>query len=115
VFDAPGAQTSPVCRFYIPAELGDSHFYGRGAQECAETAQKNPSFIDEDAQFFHVILPAQGTCAGGTVPVYRVFDNRVDANHRYMVDRALRDLMVTQNHWLAEGDGADLVVMCVPQ
>ena len=31
-----------------------------------------------------------------------------------MIDRALRDQMVNDRHWLAEGDGPDLVVMCVP-
>ena len=114
VFTAANAQTSPVCRFYIPPAKGDSHFYGRGVQECAETGQKNPTFVNEDPQFFHVILPAAGVCPAGTIPVYRVFDNRADANHRYMVDRNIRDLMVSQQHWIAEGDGPDLVVMCVP-
>ena len=48
------------------------------------------------------------------MPVYRVFSNRADANHRYMTDRGVRDQMVASG-WLAEGDGADLVVMCAPQ
>ena len=46
--------------------------------------------------------------------VYRVFSNRPDANHRYMIVRTLRDQMMMLG-WLAEGDGPDLVVMCVPQ
>jgi len=46
--------------------------------------------------------------------VYRVFSNRADANHRYTTDRATRDLMVARG-WLAEGDGADTVVMCAPR
>ena len=114
VFAAAGADTSPVCRFYIPPEKGDSHFYGRGTTECNDTATKNPSFINEDPQFFHVILPTAGNCPAATIPVYRVFSNRPDANHRYMIDRAIRDQMVNDRHWLAEGDGPDLVVMCVP-
>ncbi|HTQ01855.1 MAG TPA: hypothetical protein VMN56_21230 [Casimicrobiaceae bacterium] len=108
------AQTSPVCRYYIPPPLGDSHFYGRGVQECTATGQAHPSFDNEDSQFFFVILPDAGNCPAGTVPVYRVFDNRTDANHRYMVKRDIRDAMVSQRHWIAEGDGPDLVVMCVP-
>ena len=48
----------------------------------------------------------------GTQVVYRVFSNRADANHRYMIVRTLRDQMIALG-WLAEGDGADLVVMCV--
>jgi hypothetical protein len=114
VYAAAGAGTSPVCRFYIPPDKGDSHFYGRGTAECDATTQKNPSFVNEESQFFHVALPEAGVCPAGTVPIYRVFSNRPDANHRYMVDRTVRDLMVSQQHWLAEGDGPDLVVMCVP-
>lgn len=115
VYAAVGAGTSPVCRFYIPPEKGDSHFYGRGTAECDATGQQNPSFQNEDAQFFHVVLPVAGECTAGLVAVYRVFSNRADANHRYMVDRALRNQMVAKTPpWLAEGDGPDLVVMCVP-
>ena len=114
VFTASSAQTSAVCRFYIPPDKGNSHFYGRGTQECTETAQKNPTFVNEDPQFFFVILPTGGVCPAGTINVYRVFDNRVDANHRYTIDAAIRDTMESQRHWVAEGDGPDRVVMCVP-
>lgn len=114
VFTASSAQTSPVCRFYIPPAKGDSHFYGRGTQECTETAQKNPTFVNEDPQFFFVILPTGGVCPAGTINVYRVFDNRTDANHRYMIDATIRDMMESQRQWIVEGDGPDRVVMCVP-
>jgi hypothetical protein len=114
VFTASSPTTSPVCRFYIPPDKGDSHFYGRGVQECTETGTKNPTFVNEDPQFFHVVLPSAGLCPAGTINLYRVFDNRIDANHRYMIDPAIRDMMVAQRNWVAEGDGPDLVVMCVP-
>jgi hypothetical protein len=114
VYAAAGAGLSPVCRFYIPPDKGNSHFYGRGTAECNGTAAANPTFFNEDPQFFHIVLPAAGTCPAGTRSVYRVFSNRPDANHRYMVDRALRDQM-TGKGWLAEGDGPDMVVMCSPQ
>ncbi len=114
VHGAAGSGTSPVCRYYLPPAKGDSHFYGRGTAECDATGQNHPSFINEDPQFFHVVLPAAGVCPAGTIPVYRVFSNRLDANHRYMIDRTIRDQMVNVQHWLAEGDGPDLVVMCVP-
>lgn len=113
VYTAAQAGSSPVCRYYIPPGKGDSHFYGRGVSECAATGAANPTFVNEDPQFFHVLLPVAGVCPGGTRNVYRVFSNRPDANHRYMVDSAIRDLMVTRN-WLAEGDGPNLVVMCSP-
>ncbi len=107
------AGTSPVCRYYLPPEFGDSHFFGRGTAECDATGAAHPAFVLEDPQFMHMILPAAGACPGGTTPVYRVFSNRRDANHRYMTDRGVRDQMVAKG-WLAEGDGPDLVVMCAP-
>ena len=114
VYTSAQSGTSPVCRYYIPPGLGDSHFFGRGTVECNATGQKNPSFVLEDANFMHVFLPAAGVCPAATLQVYRVFSNRPDANHRYMTEKAVRDQMVSQG-WLAEGDGPDLVVMCAPQ
>ena len=106
--------TSPVCRFYIPPALGDSHFFGRGTVECTATAQKNPTFVLEDQAFMQMFLPTAGVCPPNATEVYRVFDNRPDANHRYMTDKAVRDQMVAKG-WLAEGDGPNMVVMCAPQ
>ncbi len=113
VYTAAQTNTSPVCRYYIPPGLGDSHFFGRGTTECVATGQKNPSFLLEDPSFMHVFLPVAGVCPANTLQVYRVFSNRPDANHRYMTDKAVRDQMVALG-WLAEGDGPDLVVMCAP-
>jgi len=110
---APQTGSSSVCRFYLPAQYGDSHFYGRSAAECNATHAANPGFFYESPAVMYMYLPTLGVCAAGTVPVYRVFSARVDTNHRYTTDRAIRDLMVTQG-WLAEGDGPDLVVMCAP-
>jgi 6-phosphogluconolactonase (cycloisomerase 2 family) len=110
---AARADTSPICRFYIPPNLGNSHFFGRGTTECNGTAANNPTFVLEDAAFMHMVLPNAGVCPVGTTPVYRVFSNRPDANHRYTIERAVRDDMVAQG-WIAEGDGSDRVVMCAP-
>jgi hypothetical protein len=108
------AGTSPICRYYIPPALGDSHFYGRGTAECDATGAANPGFVLEDPAFMQMYLPVAGVCPANTTEVYRVFSNRPDANHRYMTDTATRDSMVALG-WLAEGDGPDLVVMCAPQ
>jgi hypothetical protein len=112
-YTTPQSGTSPVCRFYIPPGLGDSHFFGRGTAECNATAQNNPTFVLEDPAFMQMFLPNMGVCPAGTTEVYRVFSNRPDANHRYMTDRAVRDEMVAKG-WLVEGDGPDYVVMCAP-
>jgi hypothetical protein len=105
--------TSPICRFYIPPTLGDSHFFGRGESECASTARANSSFVLESAEFMDMFLPVGGTCSQGTTAVYRVFSNRPDANHRYTTDKAVREQMAGKG-WLIEGDGPDAVVMCTP-
>ncbi len=106
--------TSAVCRIYIPPGKGNGHFFGRDKGECDGTMTANPTFILESATFFYLYLPNLGNCAAGTIPVYRVFTNRADANHRYTTSRATRDEMVAKN-WIAEGDGADTVTMCAPQ
>lgn len=114
VYTAAQSGTSAVCRIYIPPGKGDGHFFGRDSGECDGTMSKNPTFVLESSSFFHLTKPSLGNCATGMVPVYRVFSNRADANHRYTTDRATRDQMVAKG-WLAEGDGADTVVMCAPQ
>ena len=113
-YTTPQPGTSPVCRFYIPPGLGDSHFYGRGTAECNATAANNPTFVLEDPAFMQMYLPVGGVCPANTTEVFRVFDNRPDANHRYMTDKSVRAQMVAKG-WIAEGDGPDLVVMCAPQ
>ena len=47
---------------------------------------KFPFFIYEAPNVFYIALPdiATGACPSGTIPVYRVWDNRADTNHRYM-------------------------------
>lgn len=107
------AGTSPVCRFYIPPGEGDSHFFGRGTTECDATAQQHPDFKVEESNFMFVFLPSVEVCPPGTAPIFRVFSNRPDANHRYMTDANVRDQMVALG-WLAEGDGPLRIVMCAP-
>jgi hypothetical protein len=113
-YATPQPGTSEVCRFYIPPADGNSHFFGRSADECAASQRANPDFVLEDPRYMQMFVPAAGACQPGTRPVYRVFNNRSDANHRYTTDRALRDRMADAG-WTLEGDGADRVVMCAPQ
>jgi hypothetical protein len=105
--------TSQICRFYIPPTDGNSHFFGRNPAECGAAQQAHPEFVLEDPSYMQLYVPAAGACPAGSTPIYRVFNNRPDANHRYTTDRAVRDQMVARG-WVAEGDGPDLVVMCAP-
>jgi len=107
------AGTNAVCRIYIPPGKGDGHYFGRDQKECDGTMAKNPGFILESSTFLYLHPASAGACGAGTIPVYRVYSNRADANHRYTTDRAVRDQMVARG-WLAEGDGADTVLMCAP-
>ena len=113
-----GAGVNPVCRIYIPPAQGDSHFFSASPQECSDTIAKFPTFTFESPAVFYIALPVTagamaGTCPAGTVPVYRAFNNRADANHRYTIDRAVRDQMVARGY-IAEGYGDDAVIMCAP-
>jgi len=118
------AGSQPVCRFYIPPGLGDSHFFSASAPECAAIldASTNPAhpshgwyagYVHESPSAFHVAVPAQGTCAGGTAPVYRLWNGQANAaawgsNHRYTTSPAIVSQMVGEGY-VNEG-----VVMCSP-
>jgi hypothetical protein len=107
----------PVCRVYGRPEAGlDTHFFSAFATECALLANRfSDDWILESPNVFQVVLPdaADGHCAPGTVPVYRLFNNRHDVNHRYTTSLAERQRMMAAG-WISEGYGTLGVGMCVP-
>ena len=107
--------TQPVCRFYIPPAFGDSHFYSASPVECMETAAKFPQLELESSNVFEIGLPdpATGACPAGTAPVYRIWNNRADSNHRYTTRTAIRDQMAAKGG-IVEGYGQPPVAMCSP-
>ena len=109
----PGA--NPVCRFYLPPPQ-DSHFYSASPDECAAVANRFPTFVLEAPDVFYIPLPdtTTGACPAGTIPVYRLYNNRPDANHRYTTDPAIKAQMLAKGY-IAEGYGPDAVIMCAPQ
>ena len=116
---AQGAVVNPVCRFIIPPEHGDSHFLSASPAECAVVREKvltDPNFsgyLEETSAEFYIALPniATGECPAGTGPVYRLWNQRADSNHRYTADRAQRDAMIARGY-AAEGYGPLGVAMC---
>ena len=58
-----GAGVNPVCRFYIPPEHGNSHFFSASPAECSDILQKTTSdpnysgYIYETPSAFFVALP----------------------------------------------------------
>jgi hypothetical protein len=112
VFRERADATSPVCRFYIPPALGDSHFYSASPAECAAVRAKFPAFFYESADLFSVVLPdATGQCATGLRPVYRLWNARADSNHRYTTDVEQKAAMIAKGY-VAEGYGAAAVAFC---
>ncbi len=115
--DRSGEARSPVCRFYGRPEAGiDSHFYSASPAECQAVVDRyGADWQLESPEVFVVALPeaASGACPADTVPVYRVFNARRDANHRYVTSATIRGQMVAAG-WIAEGYGPDAVAMCSP-
>ena len=113
--DRSGAGRSPVCRYYGRPEAGlDSHFYSASPAECAAVAALyGNEWQLESGETFVVGLPdaMSGACPAGTTAVYRVFNRRPDANHRYVTSLAARATMLAAG-WIAEGYGPDAVAMC---
>jgi serine protease len=109
------ANAQPVCRFYSPLPLIDSHFYTASASECLFVQLHWPGvWLFENPAAFYVLLPdAFGNCPAGTLPVYRFFDNRQDANHRYTVNLSVRRAMINRK-WVPEGTGPNAVSFCSP-
>ena len=112
----------PVCRFYLPPGLGDSHFFSASADECAAVRARFPAFTEETSAAFYAATPdpLTGECPayqsidfeGVFIPVYRLWSQRTNGNHRYTTSTATRDAMVAQG-WLPEGAGPLGVVMCI--
>jgi len=63
---------------------------------------------------FLATLPdaATGACPSGQVPVYRLWNNRVDSNHRYTTSLTVRGEMISRGY-IAEGYGPNAVALCV--
>jgi len=107
---APGFNA--VCRFYMPPSFGDSHFYSASPAECSDVRVRFPGFVYESPDVFAVALPdAGGTCPASTVAVYRLWNGRVDSNHRYTADPAIRDAMRAKGY-VPEGYGPAAVAFC---
>jgi hypothetical protein len=109
-----------VCRFYIPPEHGNSHFFSASPAECATVSARvgvDPSYsgyVLETTQAFYVALPfPDGNCPSHWIPVYRLWNNRADSNHRYTTDPAIKQQMIGRGY-IPEGTGADAVLMCSP-
>ena len=106
----PDAQ--PVCRFFA-AGLINSHFFTANASECQFVLVHWPGtwFLETPASFYIQVPDRDGVCPSGTLPIFRFFNNRNDANHRYTIDLSVRRAMLNRA-WVPEGNGPNAVAFC---
>jgi hypothetical protein len=109
------AGTRPVCRYYLPPQVGDSHFLSASESECLEVAARFPAFVLEDSEVMYMAMPdpITGSCPAGFIGVYRLWNNRIDSNHRYTTNARTRNAMLARGY-VAEGYGPEAVAMCAP-
>ena len=114
VFVSGTGETSEVCRFFSTSFAPkSSHFYTPFAAECA-TVKQNPNW-EFEAAVFNMALPyADGSCPGGTVALYRIYNDGMGAapNHRYTTDVDVFNDMIRLG-WKPEGVGVGIIA-CVP-
>ena len=103
-----------VCRFYAGPQLQiDSYYFTADATECSTVATTGGSVwsLQTNAAFWVEVPNAEGVCRAGTLPVYRFFNNRRDANYRYTIDLSVRRAMVNRA-WVPSGKGSNGVSFC---
>jgi hypothetical protein len=102
------AGTVAVCRFFTtPGTFGtkSSHFYTANPAEC-EGLKLNPAWVYEKIAFY-IRVPANGACAAGTIPIYRMYNNGQTGapNHRFTSDLSTYQAFTTSQNWSPEGIG----------
>jgi len=108
-----------ICRFYGKPEAKlDSHFYSASATECASVQEKfADAWLLESTEVFRSfpVDPTTGKCATDSEPVFRLWNNRADVNHRYTTQMSVYTAMVAKGY-VAEGNGnpAQPVIFCMP-
>jgi len=117
-------QFVPVCRLLFLYPSGYSHFMSNFANECAALASSGAAIL-ETSDAFYMAASDGASCPNmeityfgaryyyGTsgLPIYRLWNGKAEANHRYVIDIAARDAMVARG-WVSEGSGPEGVVMC---
>jgi hypothetical protein len=112
----------PVARYYgLPSAGLDTHFFTLGfnvgdfmflfAHPAEWEKECNDAFDLDFPSYVVGNVLVQNSCAPGEVPVYRLWNQRVDSNHRYTTDPAIKAQMIAKGY-VAEGYGPDAIMMC---
>jgi hypothetical protein len=120
----PAPEYVPVCRLLFLYPSGYSHFMSNFSGECEAIATSGAAILETTEAFYmaasdgascpgtHIIYSNGSESFGSTgVPIYRLWNGKAEANHRYVIEKAERDAMVARG-WVSEGAGPDGVVMC---
>jgi hypothetical protein len=103
-----------VQRVYGRPEAGlNTHFYSWYGPELG-ALDEGPSgeWILETDDAFETPVPASsGVCPTDTLPVYRLWNDRFDTNHRYTTKLEIKKQMLALGY-VPEGFGQDAVFMC---
>ena len=122
------AGASPVCRFYVLPNFGNSHWFSAIPSACAETAQKFPTeWFYEKPDFFYMLLPnpSDGSCPANSHPIFAFVNDANGFHHRFTAEVDLRNSLIDLGGWTQEGYGNPArgsffpgdkgqVVMCSP-
>jgi serine protease len=110
-----GTPLAPVCRFYSPLPLIDSHFFTAIASECNFMIANWPGTwnLESPAAFYVLLSDGNGACPDASIPIYRFFNNRNDANMRHTRDLTVRREMLNKQ-WAPNGFGPIGVAFCTP-
>ena len=115
VFELNASGTVNVCRFWSGQTFAPkcSHFYTPLASECA-IVKGDPGWQFEGEVFAMMLPDAAGTCTGGTVPLYRLYNNgRVRCPEPPLHDPPVAAAEMVAQGWVPEGFGIG-VIGCVP-
>jgi Repeat of unknown function (DUF5648) len=94
----------PVCRFYGVPQAGlNSHFFTTSSSECSLVQKLYPGawILETPSAFQTVPVDLTQSCPSGSVPVYRLYNNRPDANHRYTTSFTTAQQMIRLG-WIPE-------------
>jgi Repeat of unknown function (DUF5648) len=117
----PGDRTGQrVWRFYgLPSAGLNTHFFTMNGDEISLLTAQGSTWELESSDAFDLDFAAAivgdmsvyGYCPPGELPVYRLWNQRVDSNHRFTTDPAIKAQMIAKGY-VAEGYGPDAVMMC---
>jgi hypothetical protein len=105
-----GGSVNPVCRFYSPPiipgdvqdEAGaDSHFFSADAAECLAVFRRWWWFWGwPQDNVFQIDVPDRnsGACPPGTVAVHRLWNQRLDSNHRHTKSATIKAQMLAAGY-----------------